>query len=93
MGTFSFDDSHVVSDAEVEDQIQKQEAEDRDQIDRIEKKQKDIEKQIETNQIKLESLISQVLEREMITQDQYDKILNLLIEYGKKKGWYPNTSS
>ena len=93
MGTFSFDDSHVVSDGEVEDQKQKQEAEDRGQIDRIENKLNDLEKQIGTNQIKLESLISKVLEREMITQDQYDKILNLLIEYGKKKGWYPNTSS
>ena len=93
MGTFSFDDSHVVSDAQVEDDIKKQEAEDRGQIDRIENKVNDLEKQIETNQIKLESLISRLLEREMITQDQYDKILNLLIEYGKKKGWHTNTSS
>lgn len=38
-------------------------------------------------QIKIESLLSNILETEMITQDQYDKLMNLLIEFGKKKGW------
>jgi len=35
----------------------------------------------------LEAILSQIIEREMITQDSYDKIMNLLIEFGKKKGW------
>jgi len=42
---------------------------------------------IENNQLKLEAQISQAIEREMITQDSLDKIYNLLIEFGKKKGW------
>ncbi len=42
---------------------------------------------IENNQLKLEAQISQAIEREMITQDSFDKIYNLLIEFGKKKGW------
>ena len=37
--------------------------------------------------IRLESLISTAIEREMITQDQYDKIYNLLVEFGRRKGW------
>ncbi len=42
---------------------------------------------IEGKQMRLESILSQIIEREMITQDSYDKIMNLLIELGKKKGW------
>jgi len=37
--------------------------------------------------IRLESLILTAIEREMITQDQYDKIYNLLVEFGRRKGW------
>ena len=47
----------------------------------------DLQKQIENNQLRLESIISSAIEREMITQDSFDKIYNLLIEFGKKKGW------
>jgi len=42
---------------------------------------------IENNQLKLEAQLSQAIEREMITQDSFDKIFNLLVEFGKKKGW------
>ena len=39
------------------------------------------------NQIRLESFFSNILETEMVTQDQYDKLIELLIDYGKKRGW------
>jgi len=39
------------------------------------------------NQLKLEAQLSQAVEREMITQDSFDKMYNLLIKFGKKKGW------
>ena len=42
---------------------------------------------IENNQLKLEAQLSQAIEREMITQDSFDKIYNLLVEFGRKKGW------
>jgi len=47
----------------------------------------DLKQQIENNQIRLESLLSTAIEREMITQDSFDKMYNLLTEFGKKKGW------
>ena len=47
----------------------------------------DLKQQIEDNQIRLESLLSIAIEREMITQDSFDKMYNLLTEFGKKKGW------
>jgi len=46
-----------------------------------------LQQQIENNQIRLESLLSTAIEREMITQDSFDKMYNLLTEFGKKKGW------
>lgn len=42
---------------------------------------------ITKNQLKPEVQISQAIEREMITHDSFDKIYNLLVEFGKKKGW------
>jgi|GEM_PF-1483507 len=47
----------------------------------------DLTNMIEGKQMRLEPIISQIIEREMITQDSYDKIMNLLMEFGKKKGW------
>jgi len=46
-----------------------------------------LQQQIENNQIRLESLLSTAIEREMITQDSFDKMYNLLTEFGRKKGW------
>jgi hypothetical protein len=47
----------------------------------------DLTNMIEGKQMKLEAIISQIIERDIIPQDSYDKIMNLLIEFGKKKGW------
>ena len=53
----------------------------------IEEKLDELKGLIEDNQLKLEAQLSQAIEREMITQDSFDKIFNLLVEFGKKKGW------
>ena len=53
----------------------------------IEEKLDELKGLIENNQLKLEAQLSQAIEREMITQDSFDKMYNLLIEFGKKKGW------
>ena len=53
----------------------------------IEEKLDDLKGLIENNQLKLEAQLSQAIEREMITQDSFDKIFNLLVKFGKKKGW------
>ena len=53
----------------------------------LEEKFDDLKQLIENNQLKLEAQLSQAIEREMITQDSFDKIYNLLVEFGKKKGW------
>jgi hypothetical protein len=47
----------------------------------------DLTNMIEGKQMRLESIISQIIEREIITHDSYDEIMDLLIELGKKKGW------
>lgn len=47
----------------------------------------DLTNMIEGKQMRLEAILSQIIQREMITRDSYDKIMNLLIEFGKKKGW------
>jgi len=46
-----------------------------------------LQQQIENNQIRLESLLSIAIEREMVTQDSFDKMYGLLTEFGRKKGW------
>jgi len=46
-----------------------------------------IEQLIVDGNRKLESMISLAIEKESISQDQYDKLINLLVEFGKKKGW------
>ena len=46
-----------------------------------------LQKEIENNQIRLESLLSTAIEREMITQDSFDKMYSLLTEFGRRKGW------
>ena len=53
----------------------------------IEEKLDELKGLIENNQLKLEAQLSQAIEREMITQDSFDKLYNLLVEFGKKKGW------
>ncbi len=47
----------------------------------------DLTNMIEGKHMRLESILFQIIERDMITQDSYDEIMNLLIEFGKKKGW------
>jgi len=56
-------------------------------LEEIKKRLNEIEKLITQGNIRLESLVSIAIEREMITQDQYDKILDLLKEFGRRKGW------
>jgi len=56
-------------------------------LEEIKKRLNEIEETITQGNIRLESLVSIAIEREMITQDQYDKILDLLKEFGRKKGW------
>lgn len=53
----------------------------------LEEKFNQLKQLIENNQLKLEAQLSHAIEREMITQDTFDKLFNLLIEFGKKKGW------
>jgi hypothetical protein len=47
----------------------------------------DLTNMIEGKHMRLESILSQIIEREIMTQDSYDEIIRLLIEFGKKKGW------
>ncbi len=53
----------------------------------LEEKFNQLKQLIENNQLKLEAQLSHAIEREMITQDSFDKLYNLLVEFGKKKGW------
>jgi hypothetical protein len=57
------------------------------ELDDIKQAINDLTNMIEGKHMRLEAILSQVIEREMITQDSYDKVMNLLIELGKKKGW------
>lgn len=57
------------------------------ELDDIKQAINDLTNMIEGKHMRLESILSQIIEREMITQDSYDEIMNLLIEFGKKKGW------
>ena len=57
------------------------------ELDDIKQAINDLTNMIESKQMRSEAILSQIIEREMITQDPYDKIMNLLIEFGKKKGW------
>ena len=57
------------------------------ELDDIKQAINDLTNTIEGKHMRLEAILSQIIEREMITQDSYDKIMNLLIEFGKKKGW------
>lgn len=47
----------------------------------------DLTNMIESKQMRLGNILSQIIEREIITKESYDEIMNLLIEFGKKKGW------
>lgn len=57
------------------------------ELDVIKEMFEEIMKLIREKQIRTESILSQVIEREMITQDSFDRMYNLLIEFGRKKGW------
>jgi len=48
------------------------------ELDDIKQSINDLTNMIEGKHMRLESILSQIIEREMITQDSYDKILNLL---------------
>ncbi|WP_133121041.1 hypothetical protein [Candidatus Nitrosotalea bavarica] len=47
----------------------------------------DLTNMIEGKHVRLESILFQIIERELITQNSYDEIMYLLIEFGKKKDW------
>ena len=57
------------------------------ELDDIKQAINDLTNMIEGKHMRLEAILSQIIEREMITQDSYYKIMDLLIEFGKKKGW------
>ena len=57
------------------------------ELDVIREMFEEIMKLIREKQIRTESILSQVIEREMITQDSFDRMYNLLIEFGRKKSW------
>ncbi len=42
---------------------------------------------VERKDIRIQALLAHVLERENITQDRFDDIMNLLKSYGKQKGF------
>ena len=56
-------------------------------LDDIKQTINDLTNMIEGKQMKLEAILSQIIERKLITRDSFEKILNLLIEYGRKEGW------
>jgi len=47
----------------------------------------EIMKLIREKQIKLESIIQRTAEQEMIQEEAFRRIYNILTEYGKKKQW------
>ena len=48
---------------------------------------KETKEVIKRNQIQLQAFLSKILESEMLTQDSFDKIYNMLVDFGKKKGF------
>lgn len=47
----------------------------------------EIMKIIRQKQIKMESIVQRATEQDMISQDSFNRIYNILSEYGKKKQW------
>lgn len=47
----------------------------------------EIMKIIRQKQIKMESIVQRAIEQDMISQDSFNRIYNILSEYGKKKQW------
>ncbi len=47
----------------------------------------EIMKIIRQKQIKMESIVQRAIEQDMISQDSFNRIYNMLSEYGKKKQW------
>jgi len=60
----------------------------RTDMDKIGEKLDDLFDLVQRNQITIEALLSHVLEKENITQDKYDELMELLKEFGRKKGLY-----
>ena len=57
------------------------------EFDAIKQMFEEIIKLIQEKHIRLEAILSHMVEREMITQDSFDRIYNLLSDFGRKKGW------
>ena len=57
------------------------------EFDAINQMFEEIIKLIQEKHIRLEAILSHMVEREMITQDSFDRIYNLLSDFGRKKGW------
>ncbi len=47
----------------------------------------EIMKMIRQKQIRIESIIQKATEQDMVTQDSFNRIYKILLEYGKKKQW------
>jgi hypothetical protein len=47
----------------------------------------EIMKIIRQKQIRMESIVQRATEQDMISQDSFNRIYNMLSEYGKKKQW------
>jgi len=45
-----------------------------------------LKEQISSGNIKLEAMISLALEKENLTQDKFDELVNLIKSFGKQKG-------
>jgi len=59
----------------------------KEQADDINKKLDELLSFIESKLLKTEVLFSKVLERESITQDKFDELMNMLREFGRQKGF------
>jgi len=56
------------------------------EADELRKDVAELKELVKGKQIKLEAMISLGLEKENITQDQLDSLINLLKSFGKQKG-------
>jgi len=65
----------------VSDGLTKKEAEE------LKKEIASLKELITTKNLKLEAMISLALEKENITQDKYDELMNLIKSFGKQKGF------
>ncbi len=47
----------------------------------------EIMKMIREKRIKLESIVQRMVENELISQESFERVSKLFIEYGKKRKW------